>query len=105
MAFLILRELLKKPSHVIVIKDEMLNHSGGGCVGILGLVKVSEDITDTAFDILSLEALLLVPRCAPCNTMTGGGFLGLYRAIANVARHLPLQDLLATFPEPLFRYF
>ena len=30
--------------------------------GITGLVKHSDDITDTAFDVLSLEALLLVPR-------------------------------------------
>lgn len=30
--------------------------------GIAGLVKHSDDITDTAFDVLSLEALLLVPR-------------------------------------------
>jgi hypothetical protein len=31
-------------------------------VGIAGVVKDSDDITDTAFDVLSLEALLLVPR-------------------------------------------
>jgi hypothetical protein len=33
--------------------------------GILGVVKDSEEIVDTAFDILSLEALLLVPRYEP----------------------------------------
>jgi hypothetical protein len=31
-------------------------------IGIAGVVKDSDSITDTAFDILSLEALLLVPR-------------------------------------------
>ena len=30
--------------------------------GIVGLAKDSEHITDVAFDILSLEALFLVPR-------------------------------------------
>jgi hypothetical protein len=31
-------------------------------VGIAGVVKDNDEITDTAFDVLSLEALLLVPR-------------------------------------------
>lgn len=30
--------------------------------GIIGLVKDSDAIVNTAFDILSLEALLLIPR-------------------------------------------
>ena len=33
-----------------------------GHVGVIGLIKHSEGITDTSFDILSLEALFLVPR-------------------------------------------
>jgi hypothetical protein len=32
------------------------------CAGIVGLIKDSNVITDTAFDILSLEALFMVPR-------------------------------------------
>jgi hypothetical protein len=32
------------------------------CAGIVGLIKGSNVITDTAFDILSLEALFMVPR-------------------------------------------
>jgi hypothetical protein len=32
------------------------------CAGIVGLIKDSNAITDTAFDILSLEALFMVPR-------------------------------------------
>src|SRR5690606_27912073 len=33
--------------------------------GIIGLVKHSEEIIDNSFDILSLTALILVPRFAP----------------------------------------
>lgn len=32
------------------------------CLGIIGLGKKDEYITDLSFDILSLEALFLVPR-------------------------------------------
>ena len=32
------------------------------CAGVVGLIKDSNVITDTAFDILSLEALFMVPR-------------------------------------------
>ena len=32
------------------------------CPGIIGLLKDDDDIVDTSFDILSLEALFLVPR-------------------------------------------
>lgn len=39
------------------------------CAGVVGLVKESDSITDLSFDILSLEALFLVPRqvLAPAN--------------------------------------
>jgi hypothetical protein len=32
------------------------------CTGVIGLVKDSDQIIDTSFDILSLEALFMVPR-------------------------------------------
>lgn len=35
------------------------------------MVKDSDDITDTAFDILSLEALLLVPRYTRIPSLSG----------------------------------
>jgi hypothetical protein len=31
--------------------------------GLIGLAQASDDIIGTAFDILALEALFLVPRC------------------------------------------
>lgn len=33
--------------------------------GLIGLIKMDDNIIDTAFDILSLEALFLVPRSVP----------------------------------------
>lgn len=40
---------------------------------IVGIYKDSEPITDTAFDILSLEALFMVPRSV-ASTMSRTGF-------------------------------
>lgn len=36
-----------------------------GALGIVGLAKESDATTDISFDILSLEALFLVPRYRP----------------------------------------
>jgi len=38
-------------------------------LGVIGLVKASDEIIGIAFDILSLEALFLVPRYAPCSKL------------------------------------
>lgn len=47
----------------IGISAEMITHTG-----TVGLVKQSDSITDISFDILSLQALFLVPRQVPASS-------------------------------------
>ena len=77
-AFAITSEWLNIVSELVLI-----------CPGIVGIYKDSEPITDTAFDILSLEALFMVPRSVT---------LQLFMMDINIAK-----NLFAPQSAPVFR--
>ena len=56
-----------------------------GYAGVIGLIKHSGEITETSFDILSLEALFLVPRVC--------SLLSLHPYFGTLVRLLACLDL------------
>lgn len=61
-AYLILRKISAPERIQVFVYAVTSSDSIHPFTGILGVVKDSDDLTDWAFDVLALEALLLVPR-------------------------------------------
>ena len=71
-AYIVARKMLQQLTYFVQSSNGLQKGKPSGeewkradlacCLGSVGIAKGSSDIIDTSFDILSLEALLLVPR-------------------------------------------